>query len=404
MSAFPREALALQPELVDFRRLLHRIPEIGLDLPRTQQAILDRVAGLEGLEVTLGERQSSVTAVLRGGRLRTDGTPGPVVLLRGDMDALPVVEELGHDFSSEEAGVMHACGHDLHVAGLYGALRLLHARRAELCGDVVFMFQPGEEAYHGARYMVEDGVLDAAGRRVDAAFGLHVFSANMDNGVFYCRPDTLMAGCEEYFVTVRGAGGHGSAPYLAKDPVPVACEMILGLQTLVTRGFNIFDPLVATVGRLQSGTAGNIIPDTAEFDLSLRVFSPEIRDKLLADVERLFRGIAAGHGMEVELKMAPDYPVTVNDPAEYAYARDVVLDLYSEDSYQELRDPLAGSEDFSHVLREVPGAYLLLGATMPGADPATAAMNHSPRADFDDSVLPRAAAVLAELAFRRGQA
>ncbi|MGP5394887.1 M20 metallopeptidase family protein [Arthrobacter rhombi] len=398
----PRLSPELSEELIDFRRELHRIPEIGLELPSTQRAILDRISGLPGMEVSTGSRQSSITAVLRGAAPVPPGTRRPVVLLRGDMDALPVVEELEHEFVSATEGVMHACGHDLHVAALYGALRHLQEHRGSLVADVVFMFQPGEEAYDGARYMVEDGVLDAAGQRVDAAFGLHVFSANMDNGIFYCRPNTLMAGCEEYFVTVKGSGGHGSMPYLAQDPVPVACEMVLGLQTLVTRGFNVFDPLVATVGRIQAGTAGNIIPDTAEFDLSLRIFSPHNRDKILSDVERLMEGIAAAHGMEVRLVRAPDYPVTVNDPDEYAYAKQVVKDLLGPDSYRDLADPLPGSEDFSHVLQEVPGAYLLLGATMPGLDPATAAMNHSPRADFDDSVLPHAAQVLAELALRRG--
>lgn len=399
MSEFPAQ---LGDEIIELRRELHRIPEIGLDLPLTQAAILDRIAPLEGLEITTGTRQSSIIAVLRGSAPLPEGARRPVVLLRGDMDALPVVEELGHEFVSGIKGAMHACGHDLHVSALYGALRLLHEQRSSLVADVVFMFQPGEEAYHGARYMVEDGVLEAAGQRVDAAFGLHVFSASMDNGIFYCRPNTLMAGCEEYFVTVRGAGGHGSMPYLAQDPVPVACEMVLALQTLVTRGFNVFDPLVATVGRIQAGTAGNIIPDTAEFDLSLRIFSPHNREKILSGVERLLAGIAAGHGMEVEIVRAPDYPVTVNDPEEYAYARSVVEDLLGAGTYRDLVDPLPGSEDFSHVLREVPGAYLLLGATMPGLDPATAAMNHSPRADFDDAVLPQAAQVLAELALRRG--
>lgn len=394
----PQDLIA---EIVGFRRELHKIPETGLHLPKTQAAILDRLQKLPGLEITLGDRQSSITVVLRGQAPLPPRQRRQVILLRGDMDALPVTEELELDFISEHEGIMHACGHDMHIAGLYGALRILHSRRTELRSDVVFMFQPAEEAYHGARYMVEDGVLEAAGPKVDAAFGLHVFSAGMEHGVFYAKPGTLMAGCEEYFVTVRGAGGHGSAPHLAKDPVPVACEMVLAVQTLITRGFNVFDPLVATVGRISAGSAGNIIPDTASFDLSLRIFSPDNRDKLLHDVRRLFEGIAHAHGMEVDLQLAPDYPVTVNDAHEFDYARQVVMDMFGEESFELMRDPLAGSEDFSHVLREVPGTYLCLGAAAPGKDVMNEAMNHSPRAFFDDSVLERAATVLAELALRK---
>lgn len=311
-----------------------------------------------------------------------------------------MTEETNLDYSSEIPGVMHACGHDMHITSLYGALRLLHARRADLCGDIVFMFQPGEEYYDGARFMVEDGVLDAAGRPVEVAFGLHVFSANYENGVFYSRSGTLMAGCDELFVTVHGEGGHGSAPHQAKDPVPVACEMVLALQTLVTRGFDVFDPVVATVGRIQGGTLGNIIPDTASFDLTLRMFSSKHREKLVSDMRRLFRGIAAAHGLEVEISQAPDYPVTVNDSAEHNYAADVIRRTFGDGSFHELEYPLAGSEDFSHVLAKVPGAYLLLGAST-AKNPASAPMNHSPRADFDDAVLPKAATCLAELAFQR---
>lgn len=400
MTAIEDAAEQLRVELVDLRRQLHRIPEIGLDLPQTQRLILEKLAGLDGLEVFPGTRQSSVTCVLRGGKLTPDGRPGPVVLLRGDMDALPVTEATGLDYASEISGSMHACGHDLHMAALYGALRILHARQADLCGDVVFMFQPGEEAYDGARFMVEDGVLEAAGRKVEAAFGLHVFSGNYDSGVFYSRPGTLMAGCDELFVTVRGEGGHGSAPHQAKDPVPVACEMVLGLQTLVTRGFDVFDPVVATVGRIQAGTLGVIIPETAAFDVTLRMFSPAHREKLVSDVKRLCRGIAAAHGLDAEISQAPDYPVTVNSPAEFEYARRIITGTFGAESFREMEHPVAGSEDFAHVLREVPGAYLLLGAS-PAKDPALAPMNHSPRAAFDDAILPKAAACLAELAFQR---
>ncbi|GAA1354564.1 M20 family metallopeptidase [Arthrobacter rhombi] len=395
LSGLATGATALAPELVELRREIHRQPELGLDLPLTQASILRRLQDLDGLEITTGSRQSSVTAVLRG-RAPYDGER-PVILLRGDMDALPVLEETGLDFSSAVTGHMHACGHDLHVAGLYGAARLLHDRRDDLVADVVFMFQPGEEAYHGARYMVEDGVLQAAGRRVDSAYGLHVFSATYESGVFYSRPGPLMAGCEEFFVTVHGAGGHGSLPHLGKDPVPVAAEIIVALQTLVTRGYNVFDPVVATVGRLEAGTAGNIIPDAATFDISLRLFSPENKKKLLVDVARLVEGIASAHGLTASYTLAPDYPVTINDDVEHRFAQDTVQALLGDESFRELEFPMPGSEDFSHVLNEVPGAFLVLGARIGNSQET----NHSPRADFDESVLPKAAAVLAGLALAR---
>ncbi len=400
MPTIHEQAEALRADLVGFRRELHRAPEIGLDLPRTQQAILSRLAGIEGLEITLGERLSSVTVVLRGERPSPGREPGPVILLRGDMDALPIDEATELDYTSETPGAMHACGHDLHVAALYGALRLLSANRMELCGDVVFMFQPGEEVYNGARFMIEDGVLDAAGRRVDVAFGLHVYSAGFENGIFYSRAETLMAGCDELFVTVRGAGGHGASPHLAQDPIPVACEMVLAMQTLITRGFDAFDPVIATVGRIEAGTQGNIIPDIATFDLTLRIFSPEHREKLVADMRRLCTGIAAAHGLEVEITQAPDYPVTVNAPTEHLYAAEVAHSAFGQDSFREMEFPVTGSEDFSHVLREVPGAYFFLGATVEG-NTLTPPHNHSPRATFDDSVLPQAAEFLAELALQR---
>ncbi len=362
--------------------------------------VLAQLDGLDGLEITVGVRQSSVTVVLRGEKPVTGTDPRPVVLLRGDMDALPVTEETGLEFASEVPGVMHACGHDVHTSALYGALRLLHERRHELASDVVFMFQPGEEAYDGARIMIEEGVLDAAGRRVDAAFGLHVFSAEYANGVFYSRPGPLMAGCDEIFVTVRGAGGHGSTPHLTLDPVPVACEMVLAMQTLVTRHFNVFDPVVATVGRIAAGTQANIIPDNAVFDVTLRTFSPEHKERLLGEMMRLFRGIGQAHGLSVEIEVAPDYPVTVNDAGEQSYAHEVIAEVFGADQFKEMPFPISGSEDFSRVLSEAPGAFIMLGSCT-ADDPATAPSNHSARASFADDSVPRAAAALAELAFRR---
>jgi amidohydrolase len=221
-------AAAIAVELAELRRAIHREPELGLDLPLTQQKVLAALDGLP-LEVRRGKSLSSVTAVLRGAR------PGGTVLLRADMDALPVAERTGLPYASRIDGVMHACGHDLHTAMLAGAARVLSDRRAELAGDVIFMFQPGEEGAGGAAAMIAEGVLDAAGTRPVAAFGLHVASALLPPGIFSTRAGTLMAAADTLEVTISGRGGHGSRPHQAADPVPAACEIVTALQTLVTR-------------------------------------------------------------------------------------------------------------------------------------------------------------------------
>ncbi|MGW8380869.1 M20 family metallopeptidase [Streptomyces sp. ODS28] len=387
----------LQEELVALRRDLHREPETGLHLPRTQAKVLAALDGL-GLEISTGERLSSVTAVLRGGAC--DGQ-GPVVLLRGDMDALPVQEESGEPYASEVPGAMHACGHDLHTAGLVGAAKLLAARRAELAGDVVFMFQPGEEEGGGARLMIEEGVLDAAGRRADAAYGLHVAANTLPLGLAATRPGALLAASDTLRVTVNGQGGHGSSPHAAQDPVPAACAMVTALQTMVTREFDAYEPVVISVGLLRAGTAANVIPDTAHFEATVRTLSEERRSAVREAASRTVRGIAEAHGLSCEVAYEEGYPVTANDPSEAAYALEVAREVFGARRVLEAPRPMSGAEDFSFVLREVPGAYLFLGATPPGADPVTAPFNHSPRAVFDDAVLGDGALLLAELAASR---
>ena len=387
------EAAALQGDLAALRRELHQIPEIGLHLPLTQEAVLAALAGLP-LEISTGVGLSSVTAVLRGGR------PGPVVLLRGDMDALPVTELSGEDFSSRHEGIMHACGHDLHTAGLVGAARLLAAHRDDLAGDVVFMFQPGEEGFDGAGHMIEEGVLDAAGRPAAAAYGLHVLSSVLPRGVFASRPGSLMAASDGLFVRVLGAGGHGARPHGALDPVPAACEMVTALQTMITRRFDVFDPVVVTVGTFYAGTRRNIIPDQATFEATVRTFSPVARLQVRERAAALCEHIAAAHGLRAEVRYEEEYPLTVNDPAEHDFVAATAREVFGEERFTELAAPLAGSEDFSRVLAKVPGTYVFLGACSTG-DPATAPTNHSPLTAFDDTVLADGAALLAELAARR---
>ncbi|WP_232668554.1 M20 metallopeptidase family protein [Pseudonocardia sp. TRM90224] len=397
LSSIRDDAAALQDDLVQLRRSLHTIPETGLDLPRTQERVLTALQGLP-LEVTTGTGTTSVVAVLRGGA-STDAAPR-TVLLRGDMDALPVVEETGAEFASTN-GAMHACGHDLHTTALVGAARLLAQHRDQVAGDVVFMFQPGEEGFDGAGVMLDEGVLDAAGRRVDHAFAMHVFSNLKPKGIFISKPGPILSASHRLSVTVRGAGGHGSAPHHARDPISAMADMVTSLQTMITRTFDVFDPVVLSVGVISGGTTRNVIPDTASFEATVRRFSEVNAERLHAGIGRVLDGVAAAHGVDVEWDFEGEYPLTVNDDAETAFAADVIRELVGDDRYEELDKPISGSEDFSRVLAAVPGAFVGLSACMPELDPLHAPMNHSPRAEFDDSVLGDAAALYAALAVER---
>ena len=388
------EAAVISAEITELRHGIHQEPEIGYHLPRTQQKVLAALDGLP-LDITLGRELTSVTAVLRGGR------PGPVVLLRGDMDALPVTEATGAPFASRIDGVMHACGHDLHTAMLAGAARLLAARQREIPGSVIFMFQPAEEGGGGARIMLEEGVLGAAGERPVAAYALHVFSDMLGCGVFAARPGPALAASDAIDVTVRGRGGHASVPHRNADPIPAACEMVMALHALVTRRFDVFDPVVVTVGSLHAGTARNVIPDSATFLATARSYSPQSRERLREESLRLVQNIARAHGLTADAQYVEGYPVTVNDPAEAAFAVATAADLFGAGRAVTPAQPLTGAEDFSFVLRQVPGAFVMLGACPPGTDPLTAPSNHSAAAIFDDAVLADGAAMYAELALRR---
>lgn len=392
MSNFLSEASGIQEELASLRRQIHQEPEIGLQLPKTQSKILAALDGL-GLEVTTGKSLSSVTAVLRGGKSEK------TVLLRADMDALPVTELADLPYKSQIDGAMHACGHDLHVAMLIGAAKLLVKNKSKLNGDVVFMFQPGEEGFDGAGHMIKEGVLSASGRKADATYGLHVMSSSNPTGSFTTKPGTMMASSDELHVTVVGMGGHGSQPHTAKDPIAVAAEMVGALQLLITRSFNAFDPVVVTVGQFHAGTKANIIPDMAEFQATIRTFSAENRMRIHAEAVRLCKAIAQGYGLKAEVEVVEQYPVTVNNDSHAAFVGQVAVDLFGDEGFIEMQHPIAGAEDYSRVLEEVPGSYVFLGASV-DQDYTKSEVNHSPRALFDDAVLYRGAALLSELAVR----
>jgi len=387
------DARAALAATVAIRRRLHRTPEVGLDLPATQAIVVEELRAL-GLEPRLGSATTSVTAVIEG------AAPGPTILLRADMDGLPLTEATGLDFASATPGTMHACGHDTHMAMLLGAARLLATRRDALAGRALLMFQPGEEGFHGARVMLDEGLLEMpAGQEVTGAFALHI-STRYASGTIDYRPGPMLVAADFIRLTIRGRGGHASAPHETIDPIPVAAEIVLALQTMVTRRVDAFDPAVVTIAHIDAGTTTNIIPETAFVEGTIRTASEATRALVHAGVRRVVEGICAAHDATAELEIIPGYPVTINDPAFTAFAAGVAGDLLGTGAVVELASPIMGAEDFSYVLQRVPGAMFFVGARPPEEDPATAPQNHSNRVVFHEPAMAAGAAVYAAVALR----
>ncbi len=380
------EARGLRDETVALRRRVHERPEIGNELPVTRDTVLTSLDGLP-LDITLHETTSGIAGLLTGGK------PGPTVLLRGDMDALPLHEDTGLDYTSHVDGCMHACGHDTHTAMLVSAAKLLAARRSELPGRVLFMFQPGEEGHHGARFMLDEGLLDlppgvdGAPSPVTGAFALHITSA-LPTGWVSTRRGAVMASADRFVVKLTGKGGHASEPHRAVDPIPVACEIVQAIQSMVTRRIDVFDPAVVTVGRIVAGTTNNIIPETAEIEGTIRAVSESTRSKVHEGIRRVAEGVASAHATDVDVAIIVGYPVTSNDDRFADFTVDVANDVVGADKVVRLPHPVMGAEDFSYVLEEIPGTMMFLGGTPPDRNPATAAPNHSNRVMFDESAMP----------------
>lgn len=385
------EAREVQSAAVTMRRDLHLQPEIGNDLPRTQERILAELQGLP-LQVRTGDQVSSVVAVLEGSK------PGPTMLLRGDMDALPMPEDTGLPYASEVDGAMHACGHDTHVAMLAGAAKLLTARRDELAGRVLFMFQPGEEGYHGAKYMLDEGLLDGVGD-VTGAFALHI-STMAPAGTVNLRGGTMMASADTMRIRVIGRGGHASAPHHALDPIPIACEIVQALQLMITRQIDVFDPAVVTVGQITAGTTNNVIPEHADILGTIRAVSERTRAKVHDAIRRVSENIAAAHSAEARVEVELGYPVTVNDMGYAGQVLDTATQLLGTKHVNTMSNPVMGAEDFSYVLQRVPGALAFLGGCPPELNPRTAPPNHSNRVVFDEEAMVTGMATYAAMALR----
>lgn len=383
---------------VALRRRLHEWPEVGNHLPNTRDAVLESLDNLP-LDITLHNTTSGIAALLTGGK------PGPTVMLRGDMDALPMPEDTGLDFSSRNDNMMHACGHDTHTAMLATAARLLSARKDDLPGRVLFMFQPGEEGHHGAKFMLEEGLLDVAPLAdgtespIAAAYALHI-TTSIPAGWVTGKGGPIMASSDTFEIVVNGKGGHASEPFRARDPIPVACEIVQALQTLITRRIPVFDPAVVTVTQIHTGTTSNVIPETAYINGTIRAVSESTRNKVHDGLRRVAEGIANTHEMSADVDVKIGYPVTVNHAPNASFGLEIADALVGADKSVRLPNPVMGAEDFSYVLDKLPGAMLFLGGTPEGINPATAAPNHSNRVMFDEQAMKTGISLYASLALR----
>jgi len=401
-----RLASQVQEQMVAWRRDLHEHPELSNREVRTAGVVADHLRRL-GLDVRTQVAHTGVVGVLRGGR------PGPVVALRADMDALPVTEETGLPFASkvqaayngEQAGVMHACGHDLHTAILMGVAQVLAQRREQLPGTIVFLFQPAEEGapkgeQGGAELMIREGALENP--RPAAIFGLHV-SAKYHAGTIACRSGPTMASSDSFRIVVRGRQTHGAQPWTGVDPIVAACQIVLGLQTIVSRQTDLTEsPAVVTVGSIRGGVRSNIIPDEVQMLGTIRCFLPQMRADLHERVRQTATMIAQAAGAGAEVTIGDGNPVTFNDPN--LTARMVPTLEAVAGKGRVLTTPLVtGAEDFSFYQQQVPGLYFFLGVTPADADPNQAPMCHSPHFCADESAMTLGARALARLALARLQ-
>ena len=375
-------AQAVQADTVALRRAIHAEPELGLQTPKTMAKVRAALEGLP-LEWKTGKSTTGAVAVLRGAK------PGRTVLLRGDMDALPMPEDTGLPFCSKVANTMHACGHDTHTAMLASAARILAGRRDSIAGTVLFMFQPGEEGHHGARFMMEDGLL--SNPAPDGAFALHIMP-NSPAGVLGSKPGPLLASADKVMIDVQGKGGHASMPHDAIDPVPVACEIVTAIQVFITRRMDIFDPAVVTIAKIESGSTNNVIPERAHLLGTIRTQSEAARERVHEGIKRVAENVARAHECEAEVRIERGFPVTVCDARSVALAQGAITDLFGAESWMTMTSPLMGAEDFSYVLQKTPGAMLFLGVCPDGQQWRSACPCHSNRMVLNEAMLARGVA------------
>jgi amidohydrolase len=395
-----RLAAEVSDAVIAWRRDIHQNPELGNREYRTAGIVAEHLRSLGLDEIRTDVAHTGVVGVLRGGR------PGPVVGLRADMDALPVTELADLPFAStvtteyngQEVGVMHACGHDVHTAALMGAASVLAGMRQDLAGTVVFLFQPAEEGAPrgeegGAELMIAEGAVESP--RPDAYFGLH--TSPFPTGLLGWRSGGIMASADEFTITVIGKQTHGAAPEMGVDPIVVASQIVLALQTIPSRQVAAINPVVVTVGKIEGGVRFNIIPESVKLDGTIRTHDPRVQEDVHARIRRTAEGIAASAGATAEVEIRRLYPVTYNDPDLVGVALSSLQRVVGEDGLIQI-PPLMVAEDFSFFAQQAPGFYFMLGVNAPGVGFGEAASNHSPYFYVNEDALEIGVRALATLA------
>jgi amidohydrolase len=368
-----KKAQELKQKMIDLRRDFHQYPELGLQEFNTARKVEGVLKAL-GLETRMFVNGTGVRGFLKGSE------PGETIALRADMDALPIQEETDLPYQSQNKGVMHACGHDAHIAMLLGAATILSEMRKELKGNVAFIFQPAEEIGAGAKAMVEEGALEGANR----IFGLHVYSI-LPFGTLGYRPGPLMAAGDFFDVKITGKGGHGGLPHLTVDPIVIAANAISTLQTIVSREVDPVESAVISICKMNGGEAYNVIPETATFGGTIRSHKPELREGLPRRIKEILDGLVSGMRGSYELTLMSKFPATINDEEMTAFVVKVAKEILGEDKLSLLR-PLMGSEDFSFYLQKVPGTFAFLGVE--NKDKGIIYPHHHPKFNIDEDILP----------------
>ena len=371
------ECKDLQDYIVSMRRDLHKIPELGLNLPKTRDYVTAKLDEY-GIPYKLSEKDSSIIATLKGGK------PGKTVALRADMDALPITEETGLEFASTHPGCMHACGHDTHASMLLGAAKVLAAHKDELCGEVRFLFQTAEEIAKGSRIVIENGGIDG----VDAIYGMHIGSIldkNIPAGTFIVCPGAVMASYDRYVIKVKGAACHGSTPEKGIDPINIAAHVVLGLEAIIAREFNACDPCVVTVGKIAGGSQYNVIPDEVVLEGTTRAFKEEVRQKMATRIEQIAKSTAEAFGGTIEFLMDWGAAPVINTPENAVFAAEAVKEIFGDNMQTSRPAPNMAGEDFAEYLAKVPGAFMFLSSSNPAKH--TDVAHHNSKFDVDEDVL-----------------